>query len=145
MIFIFGSQHTLRNIPTTTRLCSGVPSAPPCTANGIMNNVISAVVSLKSGSISYLPHAHWSLKHLNHQPLEYSLDSRQPNSSTIATKNKRKSVYTTHKTTCNAKITVMIPAPTTVSQGSSPNIICPILMAAKVTPDIAITLKISPK
>ena len=40
---------------------------------------------------------------------------------------------------------VIDPATKTVVSGDMPNITCPILIAAKVTADIAMTLKIIPK
>ena len=39
----------------------------------------------------------------------------------------------------------MVPPRSTVSIGSNPSITCPILIAAKVTADMAITLKTTPK
>ena len=64
----------------------------------------------------------------------------------MATKNKITSVYTTPlKPPIALKVTVTSPAVITVCHGSRPSIIPPILMAAKVTADIVMTLKIIPK
>ena len=64
----------------------------------------------------------------------------------IATKNKITSVYTTPLNPPIAlKVTVTKPAVRTVCQGSSPNIIPPILIAARVTADIVITLNMIPR
>ena len=64
----------------------------------------------------------------------------------MATKNNTKSVYTTPlKPPKTLKITVIKPALITVCQGSKPNIIPPIFIAANVTADIVITLKITPR
>src|SRR5690606_27128439 len=119
-----------------------------CTAKGITNSVITALVLLKSGNKESLSTTFSLVRTAVIPPTSGILTRYQAAAIAppMATKNSRKSVYTTPLNPPRAlKVTVINPALTTVTHGSSPNMIPPILIAAKVTADMVITLKMTPR